>query len=185
MSARFGPRRGEWIGEVSGTPLVAEEVRAFEQLDAAYRALCAILYNYAPTSGHPGGSISSGRFVSMLLFDTMNYDFRHPDREDADVISYAAGHKALGLYAMWALRNEVMRIAAPELLPPAGDHENEDEDGVEEEEEEEEGADDDDRPGQDVHSNEASRVRSTRWQSTRSGRHTTLSAAATSSLSSP
>ncbi len=121
MSARFGPRRGEWIGEVSGAPLADQEVRAFEQLDAAYRALCAILYNYAPMSGHPGGSISSGRFVSMILFDAMNYDFRHPDREDADVISYAAGHKALGLYAMWALRNEIMRIAAPELLPPAVD----------------------------------------------------------------
>ena len=36
---------------------------------------------------------------------------------DADIISYAAGHKALGLYAMWALRNEIARIAAPELLP--------------------------------------------------------------------
>ena len=30
---------------------------------------------------------------------------------------YAAGHKALGLYAMWALRNEIVRIGAPELLP--------------------------------------------------------------------
>ena len=36
---------------------------------------------------------------------------------DADIISYAAGHKALGLYAMWALRNEIARIAAPDLLP--------------------------------------------------------------------
>jgi transketolase len=33
------------------------------------------------------------------------------------MISYAAGHKALGLYTMWALRNEVARIAAPDLLP--------------------------------------------------------------------
>ncbi|NIU62769.1 MAG: hypothetical protein GWN66_18165, partial [Pseudomonas stutzeri] len=40
-----------------------------------------------------------------------------PDRADADIISYAAGHKALGLYAMWALRNEVVRVGAPELLP--------------------------------------------------------------------
>ena len=29
-----------------------------------------------------------------------------------DVLSYAAGHKAMGLYAMWALRDEVARIAA-------------------------------------------------------------------------
>ena len=117
MTARFGPRRAQWIGEVSPAVLDAEELRAFEQLDAAYRALCSMLYNYAPMSGHPGGSISSGRFVARLLFDVMDYDFARPDRDDADVISYAAGHKALGLYAMWALRNEIVRIAAPQLLP--------------------------------------------------------------------
>ncbi len=75
------------------------------------------MYNYAPLSGHPGGSISSGRFVQRLLFDVMDYDLARPTRRDADIISYAAGHKALGLYAMWALRNEIARIAAPELLP--------------------------------------------------------------------
>jgi transketolase len=47
----------------------------------------------------------------------MDYDVSDPDREDADLISYAAGHKALGLYSMWALRNEVIRIGAPQLLP--------------------------------------------------------------------
>jgi transketolase len=121
MTAMFGPRRAEWIGEVTGTPIDGEELRAFETLDAAYRALCAMLYNYAPMSGHPGGSISSGRFVSLLLFDAMDYDFTRPDRADADVISFAAGHKALGLYAMWALRNEIVRIAAPHLLPETRD----------------------------------------------------------------
>lgn len=120
MRPQFGIRRAVWAGEVDGAPLGDAELRAFEQLDAAYRALCAILYNYA-SSGHPGGSISSGRFVSMLLFDAMAYDFEKPGRDDADVISYAAGHKALGLYAMWALRNEIARIAAPELLPPVHD----------------------------------------------------------------
>src|SRR6185369_2719127 len=97
------------------------ELLAFEYLDAIYRSLCAMLYNYAPLSGHPGGSISSGRFVSMLLFDTMDYDFSNPSREDADSIVYAAGHKALGLYAMWALRNEIVRIGRPELLPDQKD----------------------------------------------------------------
>lgn len=121
MSATFGPRRAEWIGEVEPASLTVDEAHAFERLDAAYRALCAMLYNYAPLSGHPGGSISSGRFVSMLLFDAMHYDFSRPDREDADVISYAAGHKALGLYAMWALRNEIVRISAPQLMPAAHD----------------------------------------------------------------
>jgi transketolase len=123
MSVSFGPRRGVWI-DLTGqqtTPLDVDDARAFETLDYAYRALCAMLYNYAPLSGHPGGSISSGRFVATLLFDAMRYDFARPDRDDADAIVYAAGHKALGLYAMWALRNEIMRIAAPELLPRVAD----------------------------------------------------------------
>ncbi len=119
MSAHFGPRRAQWLGELDGAPLSPDELQAFERLDGIYRALCAMLYNYAPMSGHPGGSISSGRFVSTLLFDAMDYDVQRPDREDADVISYAAGHKALGLYAMWALRNEIVRLAAPALLAPS------------------------------------------------------------------
>jgi len=119
---KFGPRRGLFVNaqeelRAGKPPLSAQELANFETFDAVYRALVAVLYNYVPLSGHPGGSISSGRFVSMLLFDTMDYDFARPDREDADVISYAAGHKALGLYAMWALRNEIIRISAPGLLP--------------------------------------------------------------------
>ncbi len=86
-------------------------------LDLIYRSLCAVLYNYVPTSGHPGGSISSGRIISSLLFHHMNYDLSDPNRLDADIISYAAGHKALGLYAMWALRNEIACQSQPELLP--------------------------------------------------------------------
>ena len=48
----------------------------------------------------------------------MDYDLGRPDRQDADIISYAAGHKAMGLYAMWALRNELARMAAPACCPP-------------------------------------------------------------------
>ncbi len=118
----FGPRRGVFVDLATLRapdlePLPAEQLEAFEALDLLYRALCAILYNYVPMSGHPGGSISSGRFVAALLFDAMDYDFARPDREDADIISYAAGHKAMGLYSMWALRDEVARLSAPELLP--------------------------------------------------------------------
>jgi transketolase len=98
-------------------PLSRSELAGFESFDALYRSLCAILYNYVPMSGHPGGSISSGRIVAALLFDAMDYDVSRPDRRDSDIISYAAGHKAMGLYAMWALRNEVTRVGAPELLP--------------------------------------------------------------------
>lgn len=93
------------------------EAAVLERLDVVYRALVALLYNYVPSSGHPGGSISSGRMVSHLLYKSMLYDFSHPQEPSADIISYAAGHKALGLYAMWALRNECVRIASPEFLP--------------------------------------------------------------------
>src|SRR5215471_20044579 len=90
---------------------------ALEGFDLVYRTLCGILYNFAPNSGHPGGSISSGRIVSSLLFSGMDYDFLNPSADENDLLSYAAGHKAMGLYGMWALRNEVVRIARPDLLP--------------------------------------------------------------------
>jgi transketolase len=119
----FGTRRGIYLDardllEDGGPLLAQQDIDRLESFDLVYRSLCALLYNYVPMSGHPGGSISSGRFVQSLLFRSMNYDLADPDREDADLISYAAGHKALGLYALWALRNEIARIAAPELLPP-------------------------------------------------------------------
>jgi len=91
----------------------------YETLDSAYRALCAVLYNYVPASGHPGGSISCGRIAQALVFGGMDYDFVEPDREDADHLCYAAGHKALGLYALWALRDELARIGG--IKPPQDD----------------------------------------------------------------
>jgi transketolase len=122
MAFKFGPRRGFYIDigkELKGQkkPLSDKDLAYFETLDLIYRSLCALLFNYVPLSGHPGGSISSGRIITCLLFDTMDYDVSDPDRQDADLLSFAAGHKALGLYAMWALRNEIVRLGAPELLP--------------------------------------------------------------------
>jgi transketolase len=122
MTMPIGPRRGTFLDVTSlpapaRKPLAPEALSAFGALDLLYRSLCAILYNYVPTSGHPGGSISSGRFAAGIVFDAMDYDLSRPDREDADVVSYAAGHKAMGLYALWALRDEVARLGAPELLP--------------------------------------------------------------------
>jgi len=120
MTFVLGPRRGEVIGmtgTTSPSALARDERDRFEDLDLLYRSLCAILYNYVPMSGHPGGSISSGRMVAGLLFGTMDYDLSRAERSDADVLIYAAGHKAMGLYAMWALRDEVARVASPELLP--------------------------------------------------------------------
>ena len=120
MAMSLDPRRGAYIDvttllPTNRDPLSARQLEAFEAFDLTYRALCAILYNYVPMSGHPGGSISSGRFVAGLLFDTLDYDFSRPDREDADIVSYAAGHKAMGLYSLWALRDELARIGAPEI----------------------------------------------------------------------
>ena len=118
---RAGIKRGLYfdIGETllrSPKQLSRTELAFFEGLDISYRALCAILFNYASNSGHPGGSISSGRMAQALAFSTLDYDFAKPGRKDADMLVYAAGHKAMGLYALWALRNEMVRIAAPELL---------------------------------------------------------------------
>jgi transketolase len=111
----------ETIAHLDDIVIGQRESETFEKFDALYRTLCAMLYNYAPMSGHPGGSISSGRIVSSLLFGTMDYDISDPSREDADVLSYAAGHKALGLYSMYALRNEIVRIVDPDRLPAPKD----------------------------------------------------------------
>ena len=108
------PRRGVFL---RAKPAKVADRRFFEDLDLTYRTLCAILFNYVPTSGHPGGSVSSGRIVAGLLYETMDYDFSKPDSLQADQLVYAAGHKALGLYSMWALRNELVRIGKPEILP--------------------------------------------------------------------
>ena len=79
----FGPRRGLFINAAErmaedGEPLDADTIDSFETLDLFYRTLCAVMYNYAPLSGHPGGSISSGRFVARLVFDVMDYDLSQP-----------------------------------------------------------------------------------------------------------
>jgi transketolase len=121
MGLELGNRRATILDINTTTeqppPLTDDELNAFTEFDLIYRSLCALMFNYAPTSGHPGGSVSSGRFVACVLFDSMDYDLSDPERSDADIVSYAAGHKALGLYAMWALRNEIARIGCPELLP--------------------------------------------------------------------
>ena len=122
MALTLGPRRGMYLDvtdELKGgkPPVSANRVKLLEDFDLIYRTLCTLLFNYVPASGHPGGSISAGRFVAGLLLGSMDYDISRPEREDADVISFAAGHKALGLYSLWAMRNEALRIAAPELLP--------------------------------------------------------------------
>jgi transketolase len=119
MTVAFAPRRASWIDLDADAvpPLPPEDLARLEDIDSAYRALCALLFNYVPTSGHPGGSVSSGRFVQAILFGALDYDVGDPDRADADIVSYAAGHKAMGLYALWALRDELARVGDASLLP--------------------------------------------------------------------
>lgn len=114
-SKRFSlrPRRGVFL---RARP-AAKAAPLLEDVDLVYRTLCAILFNFVPNSGHPGGSVSSGRIAAALAFEGMDYDLADPDRPDADRLCYAAGHKALGLYSLWALRNELARLGKPSLLP--------------------------------------------------------------------
>ena len=107
------------LADDAATRVTDPRLGALADLDLVYRTLCAVLYNFVPTSGHPGGSISSGRIVEGLLYGSMMYDLGDPDDPSADLIVYAAGHKAMGLYAMWALRNEIMRQHDLSLLPVA------------------------------------------------------------------
>jgi len=122
MTSVFGTRRGRYCDvadelEKGRSPLSAQEVTLLDGFDLVYRTLCALLFNYVPVSGHPGGSISAGRFLTGLLLGSMDFDISRPEREDADVISLAAGHKTMGLYALLAMRTEALRIGAPRLLP--------------------------------------------------------------------
>jgi transketolase len=94
-----------------------EALALLTRYDLIYRSLVTIQFNFSQ-SGHPGGSISAGHIMTGALFQSMQYDIGDPQRDDQDLLSFAAGHKATGLYAMWALRDEAARIAAPELLPP-------------------------------------------------------------------
>jgi transketolase len=117
----FGPRRGKYydVNDILkiGTSLKPEEIKLFEKLDLIYRTLCGILYNFVPTSGHPGGSISSGRFVESIIYNIADYDIKNPVLDSNDMVVYAAGHKAMGLYAMYSLRNELMRTFMHTELP--------------------------------------------------------------------
>src|SRR6185503_12138157 len=75
-------------------PLSSEELEHLEKFDLIYRTLCGILFNFVPTSGHPGGSLSCARLVEGLLFYNMAYDLNNPSRNDNDLLSFGAGHKA-------------------------------------------------------------------------------------------
>lgn len=89
-----------------------------ERIFILQRALLSMLFNFAQ-SGHPGGSISMSRaLIVLFLTDRTAYDIASPWRRDADIISLAAGHKAMGWYAFNAFINEAVRQANPRLLSP-------------------------------------------------------------------
>jgi transketolase len=122
MSRAFGPRRADWIEVDQADASIAspQSLALLTRFDLIYRSLVAMQFNFVQ-SGHPGGSVSAGHIMTAALLETMQYDIGDPLRDDQDLLSFAAGHKATGLYAMWALRDEVTRIAQPDLLPD-GDH---------------------------------------------------------------
>lgn len=120
MSRTFGPRRAVWIDVDTADSALASEssLDLLTRFDLIYRTLVAIQFNFSQ-SGHPGGSVSAGHIMTAALLETMEYDIGDPLRNDQDLLSFAAGHKATGLYAMWGLRDEAVRLARPELLPDA------------------------------------------------------------------
>lgn len=117
-SIAFGPRRATWIEVDRADPDLAstQTIRNLTRFDLHYRSLVAIQFNFAQ-SGHPGGSVSAGHIMTAVALASMDYDLADPNRDDQDLLSLAAGHKATGLYALWALRDEIALQAAPELLP--------------------------------------------------------------------
>ena len=85
MTFSFGPRRGTFIDidehpDHGVAPLSAEEVTHFEDFDLIYRSLCALLFNYVPASGHPGGSISAGRVMAACRSRLFYLKRRRPCR---------------------------------------------------------------------------------------------------------
>ncbi len=55
-------------------------------------------------SGHPGGSLSIPEILSVLYFDKMNIDPKHPEKADRDRFVLSKGHAAPGYYGALALR---------------------------------------------------------------------------------
>jgi transketolase len=100
---------------IDGVQMSQEEFDIIERLFITYRALVIMLYNYVQ-SGHPGGSISCGRIIfNLLLNDNSKFDITDLNRKDSDVIGFAAGHKALGLYSFLAVIFEIVKLKDKKL----------------------------------------------------------------------
>ncbi|OQA92119.1 MAG: Transketolase [Elusimicrobia bacterium ADurb.Bin231] len=91
-----------------------------ERMFIAYRAIVNMLFNYVQ-SGHPGGSISAGRIMlGVMLNENTKMDISDLDRPDSDVIGFAAGHKALGLYSFLGLIYDIVKLKDPKLYNSIG-----------------------------------------------------------------
>jgi transketolase len=105
----------------NGRKMSQEEFDIIERLFIAYRAIVIMLFNYVQ-SGHPGGSISCGRIIlNLLLNDNSKFDISDLNRKDSDVIGFAAGHKALGLYSFLGLIFEIVKLKDKKLYDSTKD----------------------------------------------------------------
>ena len=119
MTRAFRPRRSTWIDIDSADPDVVptEELALLTQYDLIYRTLVAIQFNFAIRPS--GTGVPAGHIMTAALFDPMQYDLGDPVM--TKICSLPQDTRQPGHAAMWALRDEVARIASPELLPK-GDH---------------------------------------------------------------
>ena len=142
MVQSFGSRRAEWITHHAPPTLARSPRRSWRasRRSTSSTARCARCSTTTCRSPATRAARSRRAASSQCCCSTRwTTTSRDPTREDADIVSYAAGHKALGLYALWALRNEVARIArarrccprdvtrpaaarGPARLPPQSDH---------------------------------------------------------------
>lgn len=92
-----------------------QDLQIMERLFIAYRAIVITLFNFVQ-SGHPGGSISCGRIILNLMFNkNTKMDIADLNRSDSDIIGFAAGHKALGLYSYLGLLFEIVKLKDEKL----------------------------------------------------------------------
>ncbi len=64
---------------------------------------------YTAASGHPGGSLSAADILTVLFFDEMNIDPKHPKKKDRDRVVFSKGHITPAIYAVMAERGYFKR----------------------------------------------------------------------------
>jgi len=97
--------------------LPVEKFGSSKNFDLIYRPYVPFLFNYVSPVRPSRRSISSGRIRHETFFQhpwTTMFSIR---RRDANIISYRAGHKALGLYSLWACETKLFASGLRPLLP--------------------------------------------------------------------